>query len=519
MHESGVNSDVGPVYDDVAPDPSAMIESMRAYGYTLATAVCDLVDNSIAANASTVWIDSHWAGETSWLTVTDDGEGMSARELTEAMRLGSQSPLEDRAATDLGRFGLGLKTASLSQCRRLTVISKKEGGEAQTRRWDLDYLARPEVTGWHLLRSTHPESTIATNRLDCLPTGTMVAWEILDRLAYGADRDDMALKSHFLAAVAELEQHLGMVYHRYLARVRKRLRILVNDKEVDAWDPFAESHVATIPTPEERIELPGYSLPLLIRGYVLPHKDKLGVQDHHALAGPKGWNAQQGFYLYRNERLIVAGSWLGLGGSRPWTQEEHYKLARIRIDVPNSMDHEWHLDVKKSTATPPPVVRTRLRGLAQDVRNTARGVFAHRGKHGNRPRRPEQIRPWKARRRSDRTVYAIDRKHPLVSSVASAVQPWLRAPLEAMLRIIEETVPIEQIWLDTAETPDATSAPFYGVSSAARSATIRIVYDAIRRVRGLDHEQTVDVLRSCQEFDDEESTAILETLVAGGPRD
>lgn len=515
MAEGRINTEDDPAYDDVAPDPSAMIESMRAYGYTLATAVSDLIDNSIVANGRTVWIDSHWAGEQSWLTVSDDGEGMSGPELSAAMRLGSRSPLEDRAPTDLGRFGLGMKTASLSQCRRLTVVSKKSGGAKEIRRWDLDHLALPEVVGWQLLRSPHPGSTARTDRIDDLSSGTTVVWEVLDRLAPNADRDDRGMKSYFLKAVDELELYLGMVFHRYLEGPRRRLRIFVDDNEVKAWDPYGASHVATKPTPEEPIDIPGHPDPVRVKGFVLPHKDMLGPEAHRALAGPKGWNAQQGFYLYRNERLIVAGSWLGLGGSRPWTQEEHYKLARIRVDVPNSMDHAWQLDVKKSTATPPPMVRSRLQGLAQDVRQTARGVFAHRGSYGKRPRRTEHTRPWKVRTRSDSRVYAIDRKHPMVDAVVSALEPWLRPPMEAMLRIIEETVPIEQIWLDTAEFSDQTAAPFYGLPSRDRADIIRTVYSTIRRVRSLGHEEAIEVLKSCQEFDDDESSAILEVLAAG----
>ena len=112
------------LFDDVAPDASAMIESMRAYGYTLSPAIADLIDNRISAGCTTVWLQFHWAGADSWIRLSDDGRGMTETELRDAMRLGSQSPLEERCSADLGRFGLGLKTASLSQCRRLSVVSR-----------------------------------------------------------------------------------------------------------------------------------------------------------------------------------------------------------------------------------------------------------------------------------------------------------------------------------------------------------------------------------------------------------
>ena len=151
-------------YDDCAPDASAMVESMRAYGYTLSTAIADLVDNSIAAKCKNVWLSFEWGGQNSWISVTDDGKGMSEKVLVNAMRLGSLSPLEERDPSDLGRFGLGLKTASFSQARRLTVISRTRSVQESIRRWDLDHLAQPEVKGWQLLRTLHRESGEASRR-------------------------------------------------------------------------------------------------------------------------------------------------------------------------------------------------------------------------------------------------------------------------------------------------------------------------------------------------------------------
>ena len=500
-------------YDEVAPDASAMIESMRAYGYTLPTAIADLIDNSIAAGCTTVWLDSWWSGEKSWISITDDGQGMSEDELRNAMRLGSRNPRDERAPSDLGRFGLGLKTASLSQCRRLTVFTRADGGDTHIRRWDLDHLAQSHVSGWQLLRTRHPDSVASLERFESLHEGTTVLWEELDRIVHDAGVDDERLRSHFLKSIDDVEQHLAMVFHRYLGRRRTGLRILVNDHEVSAWDPFAENHPATTPTPDEMVYLPGHAQPISVKGYVLPHKDKLGPEGHKKASGPAGWNAQQGFYLYRNERLIVAGSWLGLGGRRPWTKEEHYKLARIQLDIPNSMDHLWHLDVKKSHATPPPQIRERLRGLAQKVRQDARGVFAHRGRYGKRTKKRDYARPWKPRKRAGRMVYSIDREHPLVAAVLSAADTSLSKPLDAMLRIIEETVPIEQIWLDAAEHPDDAAAPFHGTTSKARRSVLVTFYETIRRIRGTSHLETIELLQNCEEFADDEAQAIISTLV------
>jgi hypothetical protein len=502
-------------YDDVAPDASAMIESMRAYGYTLPAALADIIDNSIAAGASNVDVRIHWAGYDSWIAVTDDGGGMSEEELRDAMRLGSRSPLEDREPEDLGRFGLGLKTASLSQCRRLTVVTRGSQRDVATRRWDLDHLARPDVTGWQLLRTAAEGSEERASLPATLPSGTRVLWERLDRLT-GEDRDEdiESLQRHFMEMIERVEAHLSMVFHRFISK--RRLRLRLNDREVRPWDPFLETHPATQCTPEEPIRIAGHVDPILIRGFILPHRDHLTADEHAAASGPAGWNAQQGFYLYRGERLIVAGSWLGLGAGRPWTQEEHYKLARIRIDIPNSMDHLWHLDVKKSSASPPPGLRERLKGMATTVRSDARSVFAHRGKYGKRAVKTEVTRPWKVVRTAASTSYRIDRGHPIVAALIASLPGEAGTLLETTLRIVEETVPVEQIWLDTADRPDAPAPPFDRVGSTEARTYATVAYRALRRNSGRSHAETVALLCASQEFASSEFQAIIATLEETG---
>ena len=465
------------------PNASAMVESMRAHGYTLSTAIADLVDNSISAGASTVWIDVRWDGSKSWIAVSDDGRGMTEAQLSQAMRLGSQSPLVERGAADLGRFGLGLKTASFSQCRRLTVFSKPEGAATSVRRWDLDHLADPRSDGWELLLEPHPDSHADVDRIESVSSGTTVLWEALDRIVPSQQATDESMRKHFFAQVAALEEQLGMVFHRYLDGARP-LIILLNEQPITLWDPFARRHSATTKTPEEALRLPGQPGTVRVKGYVLPHRDKLTDQDHRELGGPKGWNAQQGFYLYRNDRLIVAGSWLGLGSSRPWTQEEHYKLARIELDVPNSLDHAWQLDVKKSHATPPPQLRDHLLGLAQNVRIQAREVYRHRGKYMSSSKSAAApVRAWKRGTRRGQAVYMVDRSHPIVAAVLHRLDTTDRQHVDVMLKIIEETVPVEQIWIDTAETPDGHRAPFSDTTTSELRRAIRRLYTRYRRFR------------------------------------
>lgn len=199
-------------YDLVEPDASAMLESLRAFGYSTPAAVADLIDNSITAGAKNVWIEFHWDGRNSHVSVLDDGQGMSEEELLAAMRAGSRSPLEERPPADLGRFGLGLKTASFSQCRQLTVASRAKGCDVACRRWDLDYVR--EHREWRLLRTPAPGSTGRLAVLEGMTQGTLVLWEKMDRVVPADDVASEADHARFRDLIDAVDEHLGMVFHR-----------------------------------------------------------------------------------------------------------------------------------------------------------------------------------------------------------------------------------------------------------------------------------------------------------------
>lgn len=196
-----------------------MLEALRGLGYSTAAALADLIDNSVAARAETVHLRFLWAGLVSTIRILDDGEGMDADELDRAMRLGERSPLETRATHDLGRFGLGLKTASLSQCRRLTVASRKYG-QTHCLRWDLDEIARRPDDGWYLLEDAAEGSAVHLRGLEKQSQGTLVLWEVPDRIVTPEFREQ-----DFLDLIDQVEQHLAMVFHRYLQEPNPRLRI------------------------------------------------------------------------------------------------------------------------------------------------------------------------------------------------------------------------------------------------------------------------------------------------------
>ena len=475
-----------------------MIESLRGVGYSPETAIADLIDNSISAHARNVWITFWWDGRRSYIAILDDGDGMTESELSEAMRPGNMSPLENRPADDLGRFGLGLKTASFSQCRQLTVASLRNG-QLSTRRWDLDHVARVEE--WQLLKIPISGSEEILKPLLKLGQGTMVLWEDLDRVVGNVPTSDSSSHDHFLSLIDRIESHLAMVFHRFLEGGSAGLSIFINgsdeDHRVKAWDPFMRDHGATIATPEERITT--HRGIVEIQGFVLPHKDNMTQRQFETGAGLEGWTAQQGFYVYRNRRMLVSGGWLGFGESKAWTKEEPYKLARLRLDVPNTADADWNIDIKKSVARAPSYIAFRLRDLAEHVRAQARQVFAHRGSYGPRVPTPDLQRAWKVVKRKDSTAYLVDRSHPLVKQVLDEAG-LLKEAVVAMLRLLEETMPVQRVWIDTVENGEIHKGAFEGAPSADVQAVLNVLYRHLVETVGLDRRTARSQLLKTEPF-------------------
>lgn len=471
------------------PKAAAMIEALRGLGYSTATALADVIDNSITADARNVDLMFDWNDASAVIRIVDDGRGMTADELDRAMRLGEKNPLEERAASDLGRFGLGLKTASFSQARRLTVASRRRGAK-NCLRWDLDVLAAAEGDGWYLLEGPHPGSE---QLLDVLPgTGTVVLWEMLDRIVTTG-----FTQQGFLDLIDTVEAHLAMVFHRYLEGAPPRLRLTINGRKIAPWDPFLRSNPQTWPSPiarwgakDRRVEA---------QSFVLPHRDRLTPAEYDRAAGPDGWTAQQGFYVYRNERLLLASSWLGLGDGRPWTKEEACRLARIRLDLPNTVDADWKIDIRKSVARPPAYLRGVLTHLAEDARARARRVFAHRGQIQRGQGREPVVMAWRAEHLKSGVRYRIDENHPAVAAVVSQAGP-LGPDLQAMLRIIEETVPVQRIWLDTAEARETPRTGFAGERDAEVRKVLRVMFRNLTTRKGLSAERAIETLLNTEPF-------------------
>lgn len=450
------------------PYAPALIESMRSVGYSLESAIADLIDNSISAGASTVDIQFRPFGEP-YLAILDDGDGMAPEEITEAMRHGSRNPLDARSENDLGRFGLGLKTASLSQCRKLTVVSLKNG-VLSARCWDLDFVVQTEQ--W-LLRV--PDSTDEIRKLphvrdlESQSSGTLILWQEMDRLAAGESSIESALGQK----MDQVREHLSLVFHRYLSGEpgRQKIAISINNNVVEPLDPFLTSHRATQLLPEEDFQVERQTI--TVRPYILPHISKLTTEELALAGGEDGLRRNQGFYVYRNRRLIIWGTWFRLT-----RQEELTKLARVRVDIPNALDHLWTLDIKKSCAYPPEVVRINLRRTVDRIADRSRRTYTYRGRRTNSD---GVLHTWSRIQGREGIHYQINRDHPAVGSLLDSLDMEKRALLETVLRTLEATFPADALYADMAS--DRPRHPDDPTLEALRDLAIRMV-DAVKAING-----------------------------------
>jgi hypothetical protein len=376
----------------IIPSARRLMTSLRDIGYDAPAAIADLIDNSIDADARNIDVTIAQGGESSWVRVADDGIGMTARELDEAMRYGSTRDYESH---HLGHFGLGLKTASLSQCRRLSVAARTTPtGRIEARRWDLDQVAARDA--WDLERVTPsacPSELVAPLHIS---PGTVVLWERLDRVLSYARPDGAAAMRALQQLEEDVGQHLGMVFHRFLSgdlrRGRSRVRITVNDREVIPWDPFARAESATKRLERQwvRMQHRDSTHRIRVQPYVLPTQIEFSSPDAHVAAGgPRRWNRQQGLYIYRRDRMIQSGGW-----NRLRTLDEHSKLARIALDIPPDAESAFQINVSKMSVVLPTEIRPALTALASAV--VTRAQEAYRRRIRLVPERPRLDNPTSA---------------------------------------------------------------------------------------------------------------------------
>lgn len=476
---------------EAVPEAASMIETFRAIGYNLETAVADIIDNSISAGAKNVYINRIWNGSNTIITIRDDGCGMSSDEIVEAMRPGSQNPLETRSTNDLGRFGLGMKTASFSQCRKLTVLSKKANHHSAFWTWDLDYVALTHR--WELIRWI-PESY--ANEMDNQDSGTMIIWTDLDRIIpIDTSVDDIVAKQKFSDAWARVKSHIAMTFHRFIET--NDITIYWGSNKIDAWNPFCLTEKKTQFFPTESLYFGLQKAE--VKGYVLPHRNNFSTEENYKKAeGICGYPAAQGFYIYRGKRLLLAGSWLNL-----FRKEDHYKLVRISIDLPNTLDSEWQIDIKKSTATPPLSCREQLRSYALDVRNKGMEVYRHRGKILKKKAGTNFQPLWLEKKKGNKWSFVINRENQLIMDLQEEAKTNSVQAINKLLRIIEESIPTPTIFIKQSSEENLQKEPFSDMDIALIKEMLYRMYEK-QIESGLTPDQAKAVLKTIEPFNNYE---------------
>lgn len=419
-------------YERVAPRAATLIESMRDIGYSLQTALADIIDNSITANAKSIEIFAETKNQEFCIAIIDNGKGMNFAELMEAMRPGTRSPLDNRDSIDLGRFGLGLKTASFSQCRRLTVVSRKKG-ETHCARWDLDEVVKAD--DWLVEMPDDFFDILWTERLG--DQGTLVLWEKLDRLVEHTNQ---------IRQLDEAAEHLMMVFHRFIEGEKglKKITLSLNERKLGSLNPFNLNHPATQIGPLETIRLNGHDI--TVQSFTLPHHKKVSNSDWDRYGGREGYVKNQGFYVYRGKRLIIHGTWFGLA-----RQIELTKLARVQIDIPNEMDSDWKIDVRKASAQLPQQVRERLRRIIETIGAASKRIYTARGQ---KLAGDSRLPVWSRRQDKNEINYFLNFEHPVFTAFSERLSDGMQSEFRKILEMASATIPIDSLFADVSGNPE-----------------------------------------------------------------
>lgn len=417
----------------ISPSAKSTINSYRSFGYNLSTAIADIIDNSISAKAQNVYLSYEWNGQDSFIMIVDDGNGMNHDELIIAMTPGGKDPDDERAEDDLGRFGMGLKTASFSQCKSLTCATKTFKSDIIKRKWDIDYINETNV--WQLLDNISDKGHL--KQLENQDKGTLILWEKLDRIIGEANKESEFVKHTFYDEMINVKKHIALVFHRFIES--NRVSIYFQGEKIEAYNPFL---LNLNPKPQmlQREVFSGVE----ITPYILPHMSRLNKVEYEKYGGALGWFNQQGFYVYRGDRLLVAGSWLGLD-----RKKDYSKLARISVNFPNENDFDWNLDIKKSTATPPLHLRKELQRIAKNAIRQSYEIYNERVP--NREIIKKINEPlWKdSLNREGVKKYNINREHPIIKTILKDKGQLV----EKALKLLENNVPVALILSNQNEDP------------------------------------------------------------------
>lgn len=432
------------ISEDASPNPEYLIKSIAEQGYSLETSLADLMDNSISANADKIEVLIDMEAEPFRLFLADNGDGMNEESLIKNMQFPSNSPENKRDDEDLGRFGLGMKTASFSQTRRFTVLSKVKGEKKYNgRTWDVDFL---RDNGWKIIINSREEidnliiqykqlSSNHYNGFENYEANTVVIWNGLykfENYLEEKNRKD-ALRKEINEVTAD---YLSLVFHRFMERTKYPLQIRINNTQVNPFNPFPEEEKDFRQIEPKQSQFK--SDVIKIEGYVLPSRS---IEESRQ--GLSKWTTRyrglmdmEGLYIYRADRIILFGGWNGLIKKAPRLQ-----LARLKVEVGNRVDHLLHLNVAKSQISVPHELRAAFEQYIDELKIEAEREFYNRGIRKFSGAKSQNNNQLFERSSSDKgSVLEINNNFPLIKILKDTLNKDQNSKLNMIHRMINNRV-------------------------------------------------------------------------------
>lgn len=417
------------------PHAKMLLVALRSVGYTNETAIADILDNSISGAATEIELYFDWDNRR--IIIADNGFGMDYQELMDAMEIGSADPNEMRPSEDLGRFGLGMKTAYFSMAKKLLVISKKNSTISNAE-WNLNTVASEDK--WEISEYDESEISMILESIDTYTQynnwkqGTLIIISELDRLIDETNIEKS--KKNFYKMIRNIKSHIAITFHRFMEE--DALKISVNGNKLEAWNPFWIKSPATMELARE--ELFDGKNEVVVEPYILPHKSKYNSEEEFKeAAGVKDWRGHQGFYVYRNRRLLVYGTWFG-----KFKKEPAYNLARIKLDMSADSDFEWDIDIKKSKATLPVAIEEQITQIAYLAIEKSVAVYNSRGVYNrkNTSNNTSLKYVWEQRKNiSGNYMFYLNKKHPMLLKILSGMDENAQKELKTYLSLVESYSP------------------------------------------------------------------------------
>ena len=430
-------------YKSNIPQAEYLMGSMRSMGYSFEAAIADIIDNSISAKAKNIQIKFPTNPMNCYVSILDDGNGMDQVSLFNAMKYGSNSSEFERDENDLGRFGLGMKSASLSQCKILTVASK-QNGVFSAYQWNFDYIL--DHKEWLVAELNESEISMLPeiDELDVFSSGSLVIWQNFDIIEKSSGDVFSSLKE----LKVNIIQYLSLIFHRYLnGETDNKIIIKVNSFKIKGLDPFLEKHKKTNIRQEFDLTIKdtqGIERHVIVQPYVLPYQKDLSNEDLESLGGITNLRTKQGFYIYRNKRLIIWGTWFGI------PRNELTKNARIKVDIPNTLDDIWSIDIKKQNATIPKSIKNYLTKAVSETMDFSVRIQNHRGRIARLNDDLDYI--WNRMEcREKKYMYTINRESRIFELLKEKVDDEAMSWFEMVLEEIERSIPYQQIYIDISQ--------------------------------------------------------------------